>query len=178
MGPGKAPVKGWTPFFLVAAVGGTALWAHWPMHPLPADAKADLLVVEKSQRRLVAYSHGQILREYAVALGADPVGTKVRQGDRRTPEGRYVIDRHIADSRFHRSLHVSYPSAADRGRARGRGFDPGGDIMVHGLQNGLGFLGRAHRWVDWTTGCIAVTNPDIEELYRIVPDETPIEIRP
>jgi len=153
------------------------LWANWPAAALAADARADLLVVEKGQRRLVAYSQGRVLREYAVALGRDPVGTKVRQGDRRTPEGRYVIDGHNPTSRFHRALHVSYPSAADRETARRGGFDPGGDIMVHGIQNGLGFIGRAHRLLDWTTCCIAVTDAQIEELYRIVPDGTAIEIR-
>jgi murein L,D-transpeptidase YafK len=155
-----------------------ALWANAPRPPLPADAKADLLVVNKAKRQLSAYAHGQLLRSYQVSLGREPVGTKIRQGDRRTPEGRYVIDGRNPGSSFHRALHVSYPSAADSARAKAGGYDPGGEIMVHGIHNGLGWIGRAHRLVDWTTGCIAVTDTEIDELYRIVPDGTRIEIRP
>jgi murein L,D-transpeptidase YafK len=154
------------------------IWANAPLSPLPADTKVDLLVVNKGERRLSAYSHGQLLRSYQVSLGRDPIGPKLRQGDRRTPEGRYIIDNHNPASAFHRALHVSYPSTVDAARARSEGYDPGGDIMVHGIQNGLGWIGRAHRFVDWTVGCIAVTDPEIEELYRIVPDGTRMEIRP
>jgi murein L,D-transpeptidase YafK len=89
-----------------------------------------------------------------------------------------MIDGHNPGSAFHRALHVSYPSAVDVARARSGGYDPGGEIMVHGIQNGLGWIGRAHRLVDWTTGCIAVADQEIEELYRIVPDGTRIEINP
>ncbi len=106
-----------------------------------------------------------------------PIGPKLRQGDRRTPEGQYSIDAHIPASSFHRALHVSYPSPADVARARSAGYDPGGDIMVHGIRNGFGWIGRAQRLVDWTVGCIAVTDPEIEELYRIVPDGARIDIR-
>ena len=95
----------------------------------------------------------------------------------KTPEGLYRIDHHNPNSRFHRALHVSYPSPTDMSRAKAAGIDPRGEIIVHGIQNGLGWLGRAHRFVDWTTGCIAVTDLEIEELYRIVPDGTTIEIR-
>jgi murein L,D-transpeptidase YafK len=155
-----------------------AIWANASFSPLPADAKADLLVVEKGEHRLLAYAHGSLLREYPVSLGREPVGPKERQGDRRTPEGRYVIDGHNPASAFHRALQVSYPSTADVSRARDGGYDPGGEIMVHGIRNGLGWIGRAQRFVDWTVGCVAVTDAEIEELYRIVPDGTPIEIRP
>lgn len=161
----------------ILAIAG-AIWANAAFSPLPIDAKADLLVAEKGQRRLLAYSHGRLLRAYPVSLGRDPIGAKERQGDRRTPEGRYVIDGHNPASSFHRALHVSYPSVADAARAHAGGYDPGGEIMVHGIHNGLGWIGRAQRFVDWTVGCIAVTDPEIEELYRIVPDGTPIEIRP
>jgi murein L,D-transpeptidase YafK len=164
----------------VAAVliGTGALWANAPISPLPVDAKADLLVINKVERELLAYSRGSLLRSYRVSLGREPVGTKIRQGDRKTPEGNYVIDSHNPASSFHRALHVSYPSAADVERARAGGYDPGGEIMAHGIHNGLGWIGKAHRLVDWTVGCIAVTDPEIEELYRIVPDGTRIEIRP
>jgi murein L,D-transpeptidase YafK len=89
-----------------------------------------------------------------------------------------VVDSHNPGSAFHRALHVSYPSAADVARAKAGGYEPGGEIMVHGIHNGLGWIGKAHRWLDWTTGCIAITDPEIEELYRIVPDGTRIDIRP
>jgi murein L,D-transpeptidase YafK len=168
----------WTVLGLVAVVAAVAGWAHVPVRSLPVSAKADLLVVEKGRRQLTAYSHGVVLRTYSVSLGGAPSGPKIRQGDGRTPEGRYFIDHHNPLSGFHRALHVSYPSAADAARARAGGYDAGGDIMVHGLRNGLGWVGRAHRFMDWTVGCVAVTNAEIEELYRIVPDGTPIEIRP
>jgi murein L,D-transpeptidase YafK len=155
-----------------------AIWANAPFSPLPAATKADLLVVNKGERALLAFSRGSLLRSYRVSLGREPVGTKSRQEDRRTPEGNYVIDNHNPSSLFHRALHVSYPSAVDVVRAKAGGHDPGGEIMVHGIRNGLGWLGRAHRLVDWTTGCIAVTDAEIEELYRIVPDGTRIEIKP
>lgn len=166
-----------TAVFVIAAAGWV-LWANMATSPLPTDAKADLLIVDKAERQLSVFSHGKLLRSYRVSLGGEPVGTKVRQGDRKTPEGSYVIDSHNPGSAFHRALHVSYPSAADIARAKSRGFDPGGEIMVHGIKNGLGWLGKAHRLLDWTTGCIAVTDPEIEELYRIVPDGARIEIRP
>jgi murein L,D-transpeptidase YafK len=111
-------------------------------------------------------------------LGRNPVGPKLREGDKRTPEGLYAIESHNPRSSFHRALKVSYPSAADRIAAAKRGVAPGGDIMIHGIRNGLGFIGRLQRRLDWTAGCIAVTNPEIEEIYRAVPDGTPIEIRP
>jgi murein L,D-transpeptidase YafK len=168
----------WIALVLAATAAAVVTWADAPAQPLPASAQADLLVVEKRRRQLIAYSQGRVLRTYRVSLGTVPVGPKIRQGDGRTPEGRYVIDRHNPRSGFHRALRVAYPSAAESGRARAGGYDPGGDIMVHGLKNGLGWVGRAHRFVDWTVGCVAVTNPEIEELYRIVPDGTPIEIKP
>ena len=163
---------------LVAIAGAGALWANASPAPLPVDAKADFLVLEKAQHRLLAYSHGVLLRSYSVALGRDPIGPKLRQGDRRTPEGQYFVDAHNPNSSFHRALHVSYPSAADVARARAGGYDPGGDIMIHGIHNGLGWIGRAHRLMDWTVGCVAVTDSEIEELYRIVPDGTRIDLRP
>jgi murein L,D-transpeptidase YafK len=160
----------------IAAAG--VIWANTQPAPLPIDAKADLLVVEKAQRKLLVYSHGVLLRSYSVSLGRNPIGPKLRQGDRRTPEGQYFVDAHNPASLFHRALHISYPSAGDVARARSAGYDPGGEIMVHGIHNGLGWIGRAHRLADWTVGCVAVTDPEIEELYRIVPDGTRIDLRP
>ena len=164
---------------LVAVVGMIAFGvASYESHPLPADAHADRVVVEKSARKLTLFRSETPLKSYSVALGRAPEGTKEREGDHRTPEGRYVIDAHKVDSAFHRALHISYPSPADSAAAAQRGVKPGGDIMIHGLRNGLGWLGAFHRVADWTAGCIAVTDKQIEEIYRTVPNGTPIEIRP
>lgn len=160
----------------VLVVGAAA--AHWPMAPLPEGTSADRVVVKKGARRLALYDGQDLLREYRVALGGNPLGHKQREGDERTPEGHYVLDFRKADSSFHLALHISYPSGADTQAARDQGVSPGGQIMVHGIRNGLGLLGRAHALVDWTDGCIAVTNREIEEIWRVVPDGTPILIEP
>jgi murein L,D-transpeptidase YafK len=122
-------------------------------------------------------SHGQVIRTYKVALG-DPHGNKVQAGDKKTPEGLYTVDGKNPHSRFHRALHLSYPNAADRERARKLGVSPGGDIEIHGLPAQYAWLGAAHRAVDWTTGCIAVTNPEIDEIWGTVAVGTTVEIRP
>ncbi len=123
--------------------------------------------------------HGnQLIHEYKVALGGQPVGAKQRHGDHKTPEGEYKIDGKQEPSRFHFALHVSYPNAADRSRARELGVDPGGSIMIHGLEKKYAYLGALHRQVDWTDGCIAVTNSEIEEIWRLVPVGTHVEIKP
>ena len=141
-------------------------------------AAADKILVEKSAHRLTLFCSGRKLKEYRIALGFSPVGPKQCEGDGRTPEGNYKIDFHKSDSAFHRALHISYPDAADAGRAAEAGVAPGGDIMVHGLPNGFSALGPAHRLRDWTAGCIAVTDSEIEEIWLLVADGTPIEIRP
>ena len=136
----------------------------------------DLVRVEKSQRQLQLIGGGQILRRYSIALGGDPVGHKHRQGDERTPEGRYVLDWRNPNSVAHRSIHISYPNADDKAAATALGVDPGGFIMIHGQPNGFGWLGRLLQMVDWTDGCIAVTNSDMDEIWTTVADGTPIEI--
>lgn len=162
---------------IVASFAALAVYAHYPAHELGADVRADQIIVLKSERKLVLIQGDRPLKEYRIALGDDPVGPKLQEGDGRTPEGRYVIDYRKADSFFHRALHISYPSASDLAQATARGESPGGLIMIHGIRNGLGFVGRLHRLTDWTNGCIAVTNTEIEEIWRAVPDGTPIEIR-
>jgi murein L,D-transpeptidase YafK len=142
------------------------------------SATANLVVVAKARRTLSLFAAGRPIRTYHVALGTNPAGPKRQSGDRRTPEGRYIIDFRKADSQYHRSLHVSYPNAADREAARRRGVSPGGDIFVHGLPNGMQDRERPLLAPDWTWGCIAVTNAEIEEIWRLVPNGTPIEIRP
>jgi murein L,D-transpeptidase YafK len=149
----------------------------------PASASAvaftaDSIVVEKSKHRLSLYANGTLVRQYLVALGTRPVGDKVRVGDRRTPEGIFHIEARKADSRYHRALRISYPDAAHRARARTLGVSPGGDIMIHGLPAKQAWVGAAHRDFDWTEGCIAVTNQEIEEIWSAVPVGTPIHIKP
>lgn len=139
------------------------------------SALADSILVEKASHRMTVFHDGRVLRTYQVALGAP--GQKERQGDRRTPEGRYWISGRNAKSAFHLSLRISYPSASDIERAALAGTTPGGDLMIHGLPNGRGQVGAAHRQTDWTWGCIAVTDQEIEELWRLIPDGVPIEIR-
>jgi len=139
---------------------------------------ADKILIEKNERRLTLISKGEVLKTYKVALGGDPVGPKERAGDNRTPEGTYRIDARNKDSRYHRSLHISYPNERDKKRARELGVSPGGDIMIHGMKNGFSWVGDAHTEVDWTKGCIAVTDEEIEEIDKLAPDGTVVEIRP
>jgi murein L,D-transpeptidase YafK len=145
---------------------------------LRAEAKADRIIVHKKARTMELMHAGRMLKTYKIALGGEPVGPKTRQGDHRTPEGVYVIDSRNAQSKFHRSLHISYPGASDRERARKLGLPPGGDVFIHGLPNGYGWIGAGHRARDWTDGCIAVTDQEIEEIWSLVANGTPVEIRP
>jgi murein L,D-transpeptidase YafK len=140
--------------------------------------KADGVVIVKSERVLSLLAHGKVIRTYKVALGGTPVGAKEQQGDHKTPEGHYIIDRRNPQSRFYKSIHISYPNEQDRRKAHESGHSPGGDIMIHGLPNGMGALGAAHRATDWTDGCIAVTDVEMDEIWKLVPDGTPIEIKP
>lgn len=163
-------------FVLAAAAGdcGTVSFAAGEANPVVADR----VLVEKAKRQLTLYSRGKEIKTYKIALGRNPLGPKVRQGDGRTPEGVYVVDGRKARSAFHRALHISYPNAADRVRARSLGVSPGGNIMIHGIKNGFGWMGAQHRSLDWTEGCIAVTDEEIEEIWRTVPNGTVVEIVP
>jgi murein L,D-transpeptidase YafK len=143
-----------------------------------APVHADKIVVLKSARSMTLLSGGKTLKTYKVALGSDPVGPKRVEGDHKTPEGDYIIDGKNPHSLFHLSLHISYPSAADQQRARSMGTRPGGAIMIHGRARPFAYLGPLHRQTDWTDGCIAVTNAEIEEIWKLVPVGTRVEIRP
>ena len=123
-------------------------------------------------------SNGHVLKTYRVALGGDPIGAKERQGDHKTPEGLYLVDAKNAQSQFYMALHISYPSAADRVRARKLGVSPGGDVEIHGLGKKYGWIGARHRLSDWTDGCVAVTNEEIEEIFKLVAVGTRVELRP
>jgi murein L,D-transpeptidase YafK len=142
------------------------------------ELHADRVVVLKKERTLQLVEHGKVVKTYKVALGGDPVGPKARQGDHKTPEGVYILDFRNAHSQFYKSIHISYPNERERAEARTKGLSPGGDVFVHGLPNGYRYVGAAHRLKDWTDGCVAVTDDEIDEIWRAVPDGTPIEIRP
>jgi murein L,D-transpeptidase YafK len=145
-------------------------------YAMPANPgrTVDYLLVDKSRRLLVAYASGQPVKIYrGLQFGGAPQGHKQFEGDQRTPEGLYSIDTRNPQSRFHLSLRISYPNAADRAVAARYGRSAGGDIFLHGQPNGLP-EGRIPG--DWTDGCIALSNAEVAELWRIVPDGTPIEI--
>jgi murein L,D-transpeptidase YafK len=140
--------------------------------------KADFVLVLKKPRRLLLLRGDRVLRDYEVALGKSPDGPKRHYLDGRTPEGRYAIDGRVEDSEFHRALHISYPNASDREFALRAGVAAGDGVMIHGLPNGKRWVGETHRGYDWTNGCIAVTDDEMDEIWELVDDGTPIEIRP
>lgn len=138
---------------------------------------ADHVVIVKSERSLSLLNHGHVFKTYKVALGGDPIGPKMRAGDKKTPEGEYIIDGKNPHSHFHLALHISYPNAEDRERARKLGVSPGGGVEIHGLEQKYAWVGSLHRQINWTAGCIAVTNQEIEEIYKLVPVGTTVDIR-
>jgi murein L,D-transpeptidase YafK len=145
---------------------------------LSKDVHVSRVVILKSARELRLMDGNKVLKTYKVALGPHAVGPKQMQGDGKTPEGVYTISGRNVNSTYHRSLRVSYPSAQDVARAKKAGVNPGGDIFIHGLPKAYAWLGAAHRAHDWTLGCIAVTNEEIEEIWRAVANGTTVEIRP
>ena len=162
---------------LMGLVGGAADSAWTGGAPLPPRVRADKVVVLKGARKLMLMDDGKVLKTYSIVLGENPRGHKQREGDERTPEGLYRIDYRNARSVAHLSLHISYPNDQDKARAKARGVSPGGAIMIHGMLNGYGWIGPLHRLFDWTDGCIAVTDGEMDEIWRAVPNGTPIEIR-
>jgi murein L,D-transpeptidase YafK len=147
-----------------------------PMPPKPPTAER--VVVYKGARKMHLMSDGYVFATFPIALGFNPRGHKQAEGDGRTPEGRYVLDWRNPNSRFHKSIHISYPNALDRRAARKAGRDPGGAIMIHGVPPDYEWMGRHHTVADWTDGCIAVTNAEMDRIWRAVPDGTPIVIHP
>jgi murein L,D-transpeptidase YafK len=146
--------------------------------PAPPPQKADSILILKKDHVLELLRGGKVIRTYKVALGQGGLAPKQHEGDGLTPEGHYVIDSRNAQSHYHKALHVSYPNDEDRKRAAKLGVAPGGAIMIHGLPNGMGAIGAAHRLRDWTLGCIAVTDQEIDEIWEMAPIGTPVEIRP
>ncbi|WP_333625324.1 L,D-transpeptidase family protein [Sphingobacterium siyangense] len=150
----------------------------YPEPTLDQHAKVDKLIVYKSKRTLLAYSKGKLLKSYRISLGGQPLGAKEFEGDLKTPEGLYTINDKNQYSSYHKNLGVSYPNEQDIAHAKSLGKDAGGDIKIHGLRNGLGFIGKLQRHMDWTFGCMALTNAEIDELFDAVPIGTAIEINP
>lgn len=159
----------------VLTLAGTHGAKAEPPAMLPASEHADRVLIEKSARRLTLWRDGEEIARYLIALGFAPDGDKVREGDGRTPEGIYRVDRRNAASAFTLSLGINYPRADQRARARAQGINPGGDIFIHGQPTG--YAGPAIDY-DWTAGCAAVTNAEIREIWARVPMGTTVEIRP
>lgn len=160
--------------FLISLV----VYYFYPEQQLQSHIKIDWLAVCKSKRELTAYSNGQPIKAYKVSLGKNPIGDKEFEGDKKTPEGIYFINAKNPASGYHKNLGISYPDKLDIETSEKRGKPAGGDIKIHGLRNGLGFIGKFHRWYDWTEGCIALTDQEIDELYNAVDVGTKIEIKP
>jgi len=166
-------------FTMMVSIGGQAIAApndvaSWT--PL----KADRLVVLKGERRLVLMRGDRVMKVFRVALGRYPKGHKVREGDARTPEGTYTVDYRLDTnkSKFYRALHISYPNRQDRAQARKLGVSPGGQIMIHGLPTKWSAKDVGHPRLDWTQGCIALTNREMDQIWKMVDDGTTIEIHP
>ncbi len=145
----------------------------------PADIQSvSKVVVRKGERRLYLMDGEEVVRSYRISLGDNPEGHKLYEGDERTPEGSYTLDWRNAESDFYKSIHISYPSQRDRELASAWGLDPGGSIMIHGLPNDAGDLAFAYAGLDWTDGCIAVNNQEMDEIWQLVSNGTPISIHP
>jgi murein L,D-transpeptidase YafK len=163
-----------------AVVTGAALLAAtWFSSPSGAVfEQADRVVVRKAERKLYLMKGKEVLRSFKVALGLSPDGPKLREGDFRTPEGRYTLVDRNADSDFFLSIRISYPNTADASRARSKGHAPGGAIMIHGQPNSPTRSAEYYRRTDWTDGCIAVSNSDMVDIWLMTARNTPIDILP
>ena len=174
-------VRHW--FVLVALVASLGVLGYLAQGHFPVIFSRDLpsidrVVVSKTQRRLALYAGDDEIASYRVALGSDPTGHKTFRGDSRTPEGQYTLNYRNAQSDFYKSIHISYPNEEDLAAATEADVPAGGNVMIHGLPNGREWAGPLYNLHDWTDGCIAVTNRELEEIWRAVPDGTPIEIEP
>ena len=172
-------LTGFTCCFALAIFASGALFEPANANPpplAPADQRADFVEVDKSDREMRLLRDGEVIQRYQVSLGFAPEGDKEREGDGKTPEGRYTIDYRNPQSSFHLSLHISYPDASDRSEAKARGDDPGGEIFIHGGPRNV--PDALWQGTDWTLGCVSVTDEEMTEIWSLVPDGTPIEIRP
>ncbi|MFT3705785.1 MAG: L,D-transpeptidase family protein [Agriterribacter sp.] len=162
--------------FILATVS-FIIYYFYPIQKIPAGITIDNIVVFKEKHQLLAYSNGQLIVTYIIAIGKKPVGDKQYEGDQKTPEGFYTISGKNPLSGYHKNLGISYPNAQDIEEAQRLSKPVGGDIKIHGLKNGQGYIGKFQRWKDWTNGCIALTDEELDELYDHTPLGTSIEIR-
>ncbi len=163
---------------LLILVALVAAYYYFPEPHLPKNAHIDSLVVFKSKHELLAYSNGKLLKTYTISIGKNPVGKKEYEDDKKTPEGTYCIKDKNPNSGYYKNLGISYPNRDDLENAKKLGKPTGGDVKIHGLKNGDWYTRKFHRWKDWTNGCIALTDEEVEELYNAVPVGTPIQINP
>ncbi len=171
-------MKKWIFRIALTAIGLLLVYYFIPQKGLPPDLKIEKLVVIKNKRIMEAYANGQVIKTYKISLGRNPLGDKEFEGDKRTPEGNYTINDKNSMSGYHKNLGVSYPNSEDIIEARRENLKPGGEIKIHGIRNGIGFIGKFHRLMDWTAGCIAVTDTEVDELFNNVAIGTPIIIKP
>ena len=164
-------------FFILLFVG-LATYYYWPEKKLDTTHKITRIVVFKSKRQMNVYAGDILLKSYQISLGKSPVGDKSFEGDNKTPEGQYIINAKNPNSVCYKNLGISYPNQSDIQVSKSLGKPTGGDIKIHGLPNKQSFLGKFHRFKDWTNGCIAITNTEMEELYQAVDIGTPITINP
>jgi murein L,D-transpeptidase YafK len=143
-----------------------------------AQSSVDFVRVVKSERKLILFSEGKVVQEFKIALGGNPVGHKQQEGDLRTPEGSYILDYKKSDSAFYKAIHISYPNEHDIAAAKQRGVRPGGRIMIHGQKKRAGRFAFLSEFVDWTKGCIALKNEEMDVLWDLIAEGTKIEILP
>lgn len=163
---------------LLSSLIALSIYYFYPERKLPKGTKINLLIVHKSKRELLAYSNGKLIKTYKISLGRHPIGHKVMEGDKKTPEGIYFIFAKNPASGYHKNLGISYPNIADVAASKKIKQPTGGDVKIHGLRNGLGFISKFQRCWDWTAGCIALTDEEVDELYEAVAIGTKIEIKP
>ena len=154
-----------------------AVYYFYPEKKLPKEKIIDKIEVFKSKREMLVYSEGRLLKTYKISLGKKPIGHKEFEGDFKTPEGIYEINAKNPNSGYHKNLGISYPDEKDKEHAKALGKSPGSDIKIHGIRNGSGYISKFQRWKDWTAGCIAVTNEEVDELYDRVKIGAKIEIK-
>lgn len=165
----------WLQYAVIAVLTGIFLM---PASKADGARYADLVLVKKGERKMYLLSDDKVVREYHIALGDNPRGHKQKEGDERTPEGTYTLDKKKADSAYYKAIRISYPAEQDRIAAQRAGVNPGGQIMIHGQKNGFGWLADKTQRNDWTDGCIAITNSEMDEVWSLVDIGTPIVIRP
>jgi murein L,D-transpeptidase YafK len=146
------------------------------IQPVLAIEKADRVVAEKSKQLLLLYKQNKLIASYRASFGRK-MGAKQQLGDSKTPEGHYILDAKTQQTQFYKAIHISYPNAQDKENARKLGVNPGGDIMIHGQKNGYAYLAPKLQLFNWTQGCIALSNEDMDKVWDAIDPGTPIDIK-